>query len=128
MKKILFGLLMTAFMISSVNVDAQTAPLKTKTITAADTATFLNVPSKIKSFQYTYTETSGTTAGKIIFEGTVNGVWKGIDSVTLTDVATAQTLFVPITSTTYLSYRWRCTNTSSATGAIRYSYLRRTDE
>ena len=115
----------------AVTADAQSTKLVTKTITTADTVTFSNVPSKIKAFQYTYTETSGTTAGRVIFEGTVNGTWVGVDSLTLTDVATPQTRVFPVLSsngTTYLSYRIRCTNTSSATGTIRAAWLRRPDE
>ncbi|RXK57564.1 hypothetical protein ESA94_20410 [Lacibacter luteus] len=128
MKKFL-SVIAVAF--ATLTVSAQSSKLVTKTITTADTVTFSNVPSKLVAFQYTFTETSGTTAGKVIFEGTVNGTWVGVDSLTLTDVTTAQTKVFPILSsngTTYLSYRFRNTNTSSATGTIRAAWLRRTDE
>lgn len=128
MKKLLYGLLIAVISFSFVGVHAQSTKTTTKTITAADTTTFTNVPSKLKGFQYTYTETSGTTAGKVYLEGTINTTYVLLDSLTLSDVATAQTKVFALTSTTYLNYRFRNTNTSSATGAIRVAYLRRSDE
>jgi hypothetical protein len=126
MKKFLFAVLITAFTFGVSN--AQSTKLVSKSITAADTVTFSSIPSKVKAFQYTYTETSGTTAGKVYLEGTVNGTWVILDSLALTDVATAQTLKTNITSTNCLSYRYRNTNTSSASGSVKAAYLRRTDE
>lgn len=109
--------------------EAQSTKLVTKSITTADTVVFTSVPSKIKTFSYTYLESSGTTAGKVYFEGsTISGAWDTIDSLVLSDVATLQKKTFAITSTNYLSYRLRNTNTSSATGAIKAAYLRRTDE
>lgn len=100
-----------------------------KTISAADTIEFKMVPSNIKSFSYAYTETSGTTAGKVYLEGSnITGAWDLIDSLTLADVSTIQKKTVPITATTYASYRWRNTNTSSATGTVKSVALRREDE
>jgi hypothetical protein len=133
MKKLLFAALVAAltFGFSAApthKADAQSTKLVTKTITAADTITFSAVPSKILSFQYTFTETSGTTAGKVYMEGTVNGTYVLLDSLTLSDVATAQTKVFTISATSYLNYRFRNTNTSSATGAVRVAWLRRTDE
>jgi hypothetical protein len=129
MKKFLFGLLVAALSFSTVNVDAQSAPLKVKTISAADTNTYTNMASRVKSFQCTFTETSGTTAGKIYLEGTTNGTWVVVDSLALVDAnAVPQTLVHKPTATYYLSYRFRITNTSSATGTARYAYVRRSDE
>ena len=70
MKKFLLIALMSAFTLAAVSypatdAKAQTVKLVTKTITTADTITFTNVGSKLKAFQYTYTETSGTSAGAI---------------------------------------------------------------
>lgn len=133
MKKIFAILLMAAFTIAATSfpaaeVKAQSIKLTAKTITGVDTITFTNVPSKVKAFQYTYTETSGTSAGLVILEGTINGTWKALDTLTLSDVTTAQTRVYTVTSTSYLSYRYRNTNTSAATGAVRAAYIRRTDE
>lgn len=117
--------------IPAANAKAQSTSTISKTITAVDTVTWASVPSKIKGFQYTYTETSGTTAGKVYFEGTINGTYVALDSLTLADVGTAQTLkYVIKTSdgTQYKGYRFRNTNTSSATGAVVAAYLRRYDE
>ncbi len=133
MKKLLFGLMLafltlTVASVPTVSANAQSTKTYSKTITAADTITFTNVPSKIKGFQYTYDETSGTTAGEINLYGTINGEWVYIDSLALTDVATPQTKVFAITSTSYLSYRFINTNSSSATGTVKASYLRRSDD
>jgi hypothetical protein len=124
-KNLCFGLLA---MMVSIFVQAQTTVTVTRTITAADTISWANVASNVKGLQYTYTETSGTTAGKVILEGTINGTWVPIDSITLADNATAQTLYKAVINTNYKGYRFRNTNTSSATGGVVASYLRRTDE
>ncbi|MGQ0739136.1 MAG: hypothetical protein ACT4OJ_08775 [Bacteroidota bacterium] len=133
MKKLLLIALAALFTVAavsypSVKAEAQSIKLTTKTITTADTVTFTNVGSRVKAFQYTFTETSGTTAGKVYLEGTINGTYVLLDSLTLADVTTAQTKVFPLTATTYLTYRFRNTNTSSATGAVRAAWIRRTDE
>lgn len=134
MKKLLFGLMIAAVSFSmatvpTVSASAQSTKTYSKTITAADTITFTNVPSKIKAFQYTYDETSGTSAGLVRLYGTINGEWVLIDTlITLADQAAAQTGVVTLSSTDYLSYRIINTNTSSATGTVKASYLRRSDD
>lgn len=134
MKKIIYLAISFGIFIAAVSVpavaEAQTIKSVIKTISTADTVTFTNVPSKVKSFQYTYTESSGTTAGKVYIEGAidVNGGWKLLDSITLADNTNKQVLYYIPTATSYLTYRFRNTNTSSATGAVRAYYLRRTDE
>lgn len=113
------------------SMQAQSTRLVTKSITGVDTVSFANVPSKINSFQYTFTRTSGTAAGVVVFEGTVNGTFVSIDTLVLSNVGTAQTKVFVIprsTGTSYLTYRFRNTNTSAATGTVRAAYLRRTDE
>lgn len=128
MKKILLTALIAVFALA---VNAQSTNTTTKTITTADTVTHTSIGSNVRGFQYTYTETSGTTAGKVYFEGTINGTWVLLDSLTLSDVATAQTKVItvaPTAGTVYKSYRWRNTNTSSATGAVVVTYLRRNDD
>lgn len=135
MKKLMYGLLIAAISFGvfapTISAKAQSTKLVTKTITGADTITFTNVPSKIRAFQYTYTETSGTTAGKVYMYGTITGAYVVLDSLSLSDVATAQTkvfTIAPTAGTAYLSYRFINTNTSSATGSVKAAYLRRTDE
>lgn len=133
MKKLLFGLMIAAVSLSvasvpTVSVQAQTTKTYSKTITTADTITFTNVPSNLMAFQYTYDETSGTSAGEINLYGTINGEWVYIDSLALVDQAAAQTKVFTISTTTYLSYRFIITNTSSATGTVKATYLRRPDE
>lgn len=128
MKKILLTALVAVLALS---VNAQSTNTTTKTITAADTITHTSIGSNVRGFQYTYTESSGTTAGKVYLQGTINGTWVNLDSLTLSDVATAQTKVVtvaPTAGTVYKSYRWVNTNTSSATGAVVATYLRRNDD
>ncbi len=128
MKKLLAAVLITAFTLTNFATTAQTVKLTTKAVTAADTIVFNPAPSKIKAFQYTFTETSGTTAGKVYFEGTINGTYVLLDSLTLSDVSTAQTKVFVITATNYVGYRFRNTNTSSAVGVAKGAYIKRTDE
>jgi hypothetical protein len=134
MKKFLFGFLVGVFALGAASVPtatvkAQSTRVVNKTITAADTISFANVQSKIKSFTYALTKTSGTVAGKVYLEaGSINGQWTALDSLTLADVATVQQKTVIVTATNYLNYRWRNTNTSSATAAVKTAILRRVDE
>ena len=129
MKKIV-SLLSVCFLLAlaAPAVHAQDTKRVTKTITAADTITFEKIGSNLVAVQYTYTETSGTSAGKVYIEGTVNGTYKLIDSISLSDVATAQTLHKEFTTTPWLNIRLRNTNTSSATGTVVAAILRRPDE
>src|SRR5689334_437289 len=95
MKKILLAALIAVLTFGTIimptgKVKAQSTTTYTKTITGADTINYLNIGSKLRGWQYTYTETSGTTAGKVYLEGTINGSWVLLDSLTLSDVGTAQ--------------------------------------
>jgi len=112
----------------SLNANAQrgyTHTVKNTSITAADTVTMLNVEGSVVAFEYNATETSGTTAGKIYLEGRLFSSWVKLDSLSLTDVATIQTLRSFITNTTYKDYRFVNTNTSSSTQTILAGYFRR---
>ncbi|MGQ0740213.1 MAG: hypothetical protein ACT4OJ_14270 [Bacteroidota bacterium] len=129
MKKILFAFAL--LICGNLAADAQVyRDQVSRTITTADTATVSNVRSAVVALQYTYTETSGTSAGKFYFEGSADGTgWVHIDSAfALTDVATVQTKWLAVTATSYASYRVRCSNTSSATAAIKFTVLRRPDD
>lgn len=131
MKRILYAALVAVLTLgiasSPVKAKAQ-APYThslTKTISAADTITYTSIEGSVVMFEYNYTESSGTTAGKIYLEGKFLNSWVKLDSVSLTDVATVQTLRVTVTQTSYKSYRWVNTNTSTATGSVLAGYLRR---
>lgn len=129
MKRILFAALVAVLTIGiSVNAVAQrgyTHTTKSASITAADTVTMLNVEGGIVTFEYNATETSGTTAGKLYLEGRFLSSWVKLDSVTLTDVATIQTMRTFITNTSYKDYRFVNTNTSASTQTILAGYFRR---
>jgi hypothetical protein len=84
------------------------------------------VEGGVCQFEYNYTETSGTTAGKLYLEGRFLSSWVKLDSATLSDVSTIQTLRSLITtSMTYKDYRFVNTNTSASTGTVLAGYLRR---
>lgn len=128
MKRLLI-ILVGAFLLGGVTetVKAQnpyTHTVKSASISAADTVEFL-AQTGVVQFEYNFTETSGTTAGKVYLEGKFLSSWVKLDSVTLTDVATIQTLRVIPTQTSYKYYRFVNTNTSSATGTVLAGYLRR---
>lgn len=133
MKKLFFIAAIAAFVITATvapvsAIKAQATNTVTKTITGVDTVTWTSIGSRVKAFQYTYTETSGTTAGKVYLEGTITGTWVALDSLTLADVTTAQTKVTVVTATSYKQYRYRNTNTSAATGSVVAAYIRRPDE
>lgn len=127
MKRVLFAI--AALLM--INVAQAQMPVGTaKTITTADTITVSNIGSGVVSLTAGYLETSGTSAGKFYFEGSGDGRgWTHIDSSkSLSDVTTYQFLTVAVSRTTYMSYRVRCSNTSSATGTLYFTALRRPDE
>jgi hypothetical protein len=125
MKKILF-LLMAVMTISAAQAQKPyTTTAKNASISAADTITMLAVEGGVCMFEYNYTETSGTTAGKIYLEGRFLYTWIKLDSVSLSDVTTIQTLRKTVTQTDYKDYRFVNTNTSAATGTVLAGYVRR---
>lgn len=127
MKKVLF--LAASFLFLGA-VYAQVPVPSKKTVTTADTITLSNIGSKVVSYQATYLEINGTSAGKFYLEGTVDGrAWVHIDSSkSVTDVTTYQTVIVTATATPYRSVRARFSNTSSATGTFWFTALRRPDD
>jgi hypothetical protein len=137
LKKLLF-LFMLIAMVTYV-AQAQTPIFQIKpervTVIAPDTAintdtvaiVFTGIPSKIKSFQATTKKVSGTVAGKVYLQGTNDGNWLNVDSLTVTDVATTTKLFT-LTSTIYFSYRAYYITTGTQRSILNFSYLRRQDE
>jgi hypothetical protein len=136
MKKILFAALVAALTFGMATIPTMKAKAQqtntvanAKAITGADTVTATSVASNVMQFVYTYTETSGTTAGKVYLQGKfLAAAWVNLDSLTLADVGTAQTLRTIVTATSYKDYRWVNTNTSSAVGTVTAGFLRRQDE
>ena len=129
MKTFILSALVAVFTFGiSVNANAQrgyTHTVKSASISAADTVTMLNVEGGVTTFEYNATETSGTTAGKVYLEGRFLSSWVKLDSISLTDVATIQTLRTFLTNTTYKDYRFVNTNTSASTQTILAGYFRR---
>ena len=125
MKKVLLIILVAAFGLAANAQKPFTVTAASKTISAADTVTMTGVESGIVMFEYNYTETSGTTAGKLYLEGKFLSSWVKLDSATLSDVSTIQTMRTIPTQTSYKSYRFINTNTSSSTGTVLAGYLRR---
>lgn len=126
MKKILFLLMAVMTVTAVVAQKPYTTTVKNASISAADTITMSAVEGGVVQFEYNFTETSGTTAGKIYLEGKFLSSWVKLDSVSLSDVATIQTLrHIITTTTTYKDYRFVNTNTSASTGTVLAGYLRR---
>jgi hypothetical protein len=124
MKKLIGSAIAVCIAFSGLH--AQSTKLVVKATTGVDTVYFMNMPSKVKSLQYTFTKTSGTVSGKVILEGSIDGTYVGVDSFTLADVAYPQSKKTSITSTDFLHYRYRVT--TATPGTVRTAYLRRTDE
>ena len=132
MKRIFYLIAICLAFVTNVNAQDK-GPIREnvqKTITATDTALIKNVASNVISMQYTYIETSGTSAGKIYIEGTDDGVgWVFIDSsLSISDNTNVQTKWLAVTATSFRDYRARCSNPSSATATIYFTLLRRPDE
>ena len=134
MKKLLSLLMITAFTFAANNVLAQTnvKSLVTQSSNAvSDTILFNRVVSRINGFQITVQKNTGTVAGKIYFEGSLDGIgWARIDSIALADAAINTKVF-PIqrsVGTAYLHYRFNTAPAGTQTSTITATYIRRTDE
>ena len=96
----------------------------------ADTSTinFNSIASKVKSFQATVSKISGTVAGKVYLQGTVDGnAWLNIDSLVLTNVITNTKVF-PAYPTIYNSYRAYFITSGTQQSVLTLAALRRPDE
>ncbi len=134
MKKLLSLLMIIAFTFGANNVMAQTNVKRLvvqSSNAVSDTISFNPVVSKINGFQATVQKKTGTVAGKIYFEGSLDGIgWARIDSITLADVSINTKVFPILRSagTSYLGYRFSCVPTGTQTSTITATYIRRTDE
>ena len=89
---------------------------------------FTNIGSNVKSFQASVSRLSGTAAGTVILQGTVDGNWVTLkDTMTLSNQAT-NTKVWPICQTTYTSYRAYYIASGTQTSKLTFSYMRRPDE
>lgn len=129
MKKIIACLLiMISVCATAAAQKPYTHTVKNGNIAAADTITMNLVNDGVVQFEYNYTEVSGTTAGKVYLEGQFLSSWVKLDSISLSDVTTIQTLRHFPAKTYYKNYRFINTNTSAATGTVLAGYLRRPDD
>lgn len=132
MKRILalglaIGILATSF--------AQSGPIRKATeVTNANAttayATYSATPSKVKAFQATVVKNSGTVAGALYLEATVDGSsWVQIsnDTLALTNTAT-QTKVWTISGTSYHSYRCKFVTTGTQNSTLTFTYVRRLDD
>ncbi len=87
---------------------------------------FQAVPA-IKAIQATVTKISGTVAGKVYLQGTIDGNWISLDSLTNSNQATNSKLF-PLSETYYYSYRLYYTTSGTQASILKGSYLRRPEE
>lgn len=126
MKKILIALIAVLIITATNAQKGFTTTTKNGSITAADTTNMLNVEGGIVNFEYNLTKTNGTAAGKVYLQGRfLSTNWVNIDSITINNVTTEQTLRHFPTKVYYASYRWVNTNTSSATMTVVSGYYRR---
>ena len=139
MKKFAYGLLIAA--ISSGAALAPTIKLKaqsTKKVVSVDTLenaetqyiTFNPMASKLSAIQVTVKKVNGTVAGKVYLEGTIDGNYVTLDSLTLSDQSINTKIFTISKSvgTAYLGYRAKFATTGTQTSTAGASWLRRTDD
>lgn len=131
MRKLLFILLAAVTMITANAQKRDISAKDTNTNVSATVISYVNynsVASKVKAFQASVTKVSGTVAGKVYLEATVDGSqWQKLDSLVLSDVA-AQTKLFSISATYYNSYRANFTTTGTQVSYLIFSVLRRPDE
>jgi len=100
------------------------------TLVSADTANmaFNSIGSHLKAVQVAAYKISGTVAGSVYMQGTVDGInWVSVtDTLTLTNVATSTKTWT-FTATYYNSYRARFIS-STGTAAVTAALIRRADE
>ena len=104
---------------------------KLDTLTNADTSllNFNAIGSKVKSFEINALKISGTVAGKVYLQGTVDGSnWLNVDSLVLADQAAIQIKTVLPTVTSYYSYRTKCITTGTQSFSVQFFAVRRPDE
>lgn len=141
MKKFLAIALLTTFTCTGLNAQSSVQPnwlMPERVVSANDTTSnadtnyvyIKSVGSHLKAIQATVTKVSGTVAGTVILQGTVDGIaWVNVntDTLTLTDQATNTKVWV-LTSTSYNSYRVQYKTSGTQVSYLNLSYMRRPDE
>jgi len=129
MNKIVFVLLIALSAAFSVKAQIRKSSLPDTNINAATSyVSFNSIASKVNSFQATVKKISGTVAGKVYLQGTIDGLaFINIDSLVLTDQSINSKVF-PVTSTIYNSYRGQFTTTGTQSSYLILTVLRRPDE
>ncbi len=131
MKKLSILLFFVALIATSAS--AQIYSTKGKdTSTNVDTTyiTYTSINSGVKGLQAAVTKVSGTPAGTILYQGTIDGAnWVDAttDTFKLTNVA-LQTHVWAVSRTTYISYRAKIITSGTQVSVIQFSYCRRPDE
>ena len=136
--KLLFAFFLTLFCAGALQAQTSLLAIKPEKVVAVEvdttsntdttTLVFNGIGGKVKSFQASVVKVSGTVAGKVYLQGTVNGNdWVNLDSLTATNVSLSTKVF-PITATTYYSYRAYYITTGTQASYLTFAYLRRQDE
>lgn len=97
------------------------------TLTNADTTTisFGNVENDVTSFQAVFTRASGTAAGRVVLQGTIDGTnYLGIDSLAFTNIVTNSKIFNANTLRC-AAYRFIVFTSGTVTGSLAGYKLRR---
>lgn len=98
----------------------------------ADTViiTYQMIPGAIKALQAVVTKVSGTVAGNLYLDGTIDGInWEAADTATVIVPNVARTVKVwKLPATYYYSYRVRYITTGTQRSVLSFSYMRRPDD
>jgi hypothetical protein len=127
MKKLIY---MVAFLTLAITFTSNAQRVSATSINAVgDTITFNPMPSKLLVFQATVTKSSGTISGKVYLEGTIDGTWIKMDSLTLSNVTTNSKMFpgAEEMGTSYLGYRFNYVPTGTQTSTLIVAYTRKVD-
>ena len=102
-----------------------------RNLTNTDTLTLpaYGIGSNVKGFQISVLKVSGTVAGTVYLQATIDGIaWANIDSLVLSNVATVQTKITIPAHTSYNSYKAYFVSSGTQVYTPYFAYLRRPDE
>jgi hypothetical protein len=133
MKKLLFASLAIVCLATTAIAQKPFRTVKDTVInTNADTSnvTISNVEGGLKGLQATVIKTSGTVAGRVILQGSIDNVaWVDVNTDTLTLSNTAsQSKVWAITNASYMSYRVEFITSGTQVSYIIFSAVRRPED
>lgn len=131
MKKLFSLILILGFLTISFNSPAQLLKSKVSADTTIDAATvyvtYATIESNITAIQATVTKVSGTVAGYVILQGTVDGTnYQDVntDTLTLTNTTTNFKIWT-IDKAYYAGYRIKHVGSGTQRSIAKFSFIRR---